>query len=109
MLFFKFVNYYLFLHIVYDNRIVSARESPWAVHLSRYICEVRFSKQSPFILRGVIDHCGQFQNGRRKIHDPLWNVLLQMVSLNFASQHDCVSNPTFYCTFGYLQILECDI
>ena len=34
----------------------------------------------------VIDHCGQFQNGRRKIHVFSRNVLLNMVLLNFASQ-----------------------
>ena len=37
-------------------------------------------------IRRVIDHYGQFQNGRRKIHGFPRNVLLNMVFLNFASQ-----------------------
>ena len=41
-----------------------------------------------FILR-VIDHYCLFQNGRRKIHDFSWNVLLNMVFLNFACQTRC--------------------
>ena len=38
------------------------------------------------LIRRVIDHYGQFQNGRRKIHVFSRNVLLNMVFLNFASQ-----------------------
>ena len=38
------------------------------------------------LIRRVIDHYGQFQNSRRKIHVFSRNVLLNMVFLNFASQ-----------------------
>ena len=38
------------------------------------------------LIRRVIDHYGQFQNGRRKIHGISRNVLLNMVFLNYASQ-----------------------
>ena len=59
--------FFIFLHIVYDNRFVSARKSTWAVPFG--------SEASPkselgyqCLIRRVIDHYGQFQNGRRKIH-----------------------------------------
>ena len=44
------------------------------------------------LIRRVIDHYGQFQNGRRKIHVFPRNVLLNMVFLNFESQarFECV-------------------
>ena len=38
------------------------------------------------LIRPVIYHYGQFQNGRRKIHGFSRNVLFNMVFLNFASQ-----------------------
>ena len=38
------------------------------------------------LIRRVIDHYGQFQNGLRKIHVFSRKVLLNMVFLNFASQ-----------------------
>ena len=37
----------------------------------------------------VIDHYGQFQNGRRKIHDLSRNVLSNMVFLYFTSESQC--------------------
>ena len=38
------------------------------------------------LIRRIIDHYGQLQNGRRKIHVFSRYVLLNMVFLNFASQ-----------------------
>ena len=38
------------------------------------------------LIRRVVDHYGQFQNGRRKIHVFSRSVLLNMIFLNFASQ-----------------------
>ena len=64
---------------------VSALKSPWVVPFG--------SDASPkselgyrCLIRRVIDHYGQFQNGRRKIHGFSRYVLLNMVFINFASQ-----------------------
>ena len=73
------------MHIVHDNRFVSARKSPWAVP---------FGSDTPLkselgyqcLIFQEVDHYGQFQNGRRKIYDFSGNVLPNMVFLNFTSQ-----------------------
>ena len=57
------------------------------------------------MIRPVIDHYGQFQNGRCKIHGFSRNVLLNMVFLNFASQarFECL---IFYRSLKYLQMMD---
>ena len=45
-----------------------------------------FLHESRCLIRRVIDHYGQLQNGRRKIHGFSRNVLFNMGFLNFASQ-----------------------
>ena len=57
------------------------------------------------LIRQIIDHYGQFQNGRCKIHVFSRNVLLNMVFLNFASParfeclilHFIVRSSTYKC------------
>ena len=62
------------------------------------------------LIRRVIDHNDQFQNGRRKIHAFFRNVLMKHGFPKFRiTSTVCVSNLTFYCSFKYLQMLECDI
>ena len=85
MQFFKIFNFLIFLHIVYDNRFVYARKSPWAVPFGSDT-SLRSKFGYRYLIFRVIDHYGQFQNGRRKIHDFSWNVLSNMVFLNFTSQ-----------------------
>ena len=83
----KFQNiiFFIFLHIVYDIMFVSARNSPWAVPFGSYT-SLKSESGYQCLIRRVIDHYGQFQNGRHKIHGFSRNVLLNMVFLNFASQ-----------------------
>ena len=74
-----------FLHIVYGNRFVYARKFPWAVPFGSDTSLKSELGYQCLIFR-VVDHYGQFQNGRRKIHDFSRNVLSNMVFLNFTSQ-----------------------
>ena len=55
------------------------------------------------MIRRVINHYGQFQNGRRKIHGFSRNVLLNMVFLNFASQarFECLILHFIVCSSIY--------
>ena len=64
----------IFLHIVYDNKLVSALKSPWAVAFGSDTSLKSELGYQCLIFR-VIDYYGQFQNGRREIHDFSWNVL----------------------------------
>ena len=76
----------IFLHIVYDNRFVSARKSPWAVPFGSDTSLKSELGYRCLIFR-VIDHYGQFQNDRRKIHDLSWNVLSnKLVFLHYTWQ-----------------------
>ena len=81
-MFSKLSFFFIFLHIVYDNKFVSARKATWAVPFG--------SDASPkselgyqCLIRRVIDHYGQFQNGRRKIHVFSRYVLLNMFFFKF--------------------------
>ena len=74
-----------FLHIVFDSRFCSARKAPWAVPFGSGT-SLKSELGYQCLIRPVIDHYGQFQNGRRKIHVFFRDVLLSMVFLNFASQ-----------------------
>ena len=82
---------FIFLQIVYDNGFVSARKSPCAVPFGSDT-SLKSELGYQCLIGRVIDHYGQFQNGRRKIHVFCRNVLLNMVFLNFASQarFECV-------------------
>ena len=85
MQFFIFFHFFHFLHRVYETRFISARKSPWAVPFGSHT-SLKSESGYQCLIRQVIDHYGQFQNGRRKIHVFSWNVLLNMVFRNFASQ-----------------------
>ena len=65
MQFFKISIFSIFLHIVYDNRFVSARKSPRAVSFGSDTSLKSELGYQCLIFR-VIDHYGQFQNGCRK-------------------------------------------
>ena len=83
-IFLKLLFFFILLHIVYDM-FVSARKSPCAVPLtSDTFLKSELGYQCLILL--IINHYGQFQNGRRKSHDFSWNVLLNIVFLNFACQ-----------------------
>ena len=78
----------IFLHIVYDkfdNRFFYARKSPSVVPFGSDTSLKSELGYQCLIFR-VIDHYGQFQNDRRKIHDFSRNVSSNMVFLNFTSQ-----------------------
>ena len=102
MIFFKIVIFFIFLHIVYDNRFVSARKSPWAVPFGSDI-SLKSELGYQCLIRQVIDHYGQFQNGRRKIHVFSRNILLSMFFLNFASQawFECLILHFIVCSSIY--------
>ena len=85
MQFFKFFIFFIILHIVYDNMFFSMRKSPWAVPFGSDT-SLKSELGYQCLIRRVIDHYGQFQNGRYKVHVFSRNVLLNMVFLNFASQ-----------------------
>ena len=55
------------------------------------------------LIRRVIDHYGQFQNGRRKIHVFSRNVLLYMVFLNFVTlaRFECLILHFIVCSSIY--------
>ena len=82
MHFFLIFIFFIFLHIVYDNRFVSARKAVPFISDTSLMSELGYQ----CLIRRVIYHYGQFQHGRRKIHGFSRNVLLNMVFLNFASQ-----------------------
>ena len=64
---------------------VAAQKSPRAVPFGS---DTFFKSKLGYqcLIRQIIDHYGQFQNGRRKIHVFSRNVLLNVVFLNFTSQ-----------------------
>ena len=84
-IFSNFFIFFIFLHIVYENRFVSAQKSPWAVPFGSYT-SLKSVIGYQCLIRRVIDHYGQFQNGHRKFHGFSLNVLLNMVFFNLASQ-----------------------
>ena len=106
---FKFSFFFIFLQIVYDNMFVSARKSSCAVPFGSDT-SLKSELGYQYLIRRVIDHYGQFQNGRRKIHVFFTKCIIEHGYLKFRITSTAwVCNLKFYCSFKYLQMLECDI
>ena len=85
MIFFKIVNFFHFFAYSLWQQVCYARKSPWAVP---FCSDTSLKSELGYqcLIFWVFDHYGQFQNGRRKIHDFSWNVSSIMFFSNFTSQ-----------------------
>ena len=110
MQFFQFFHLFLFF-FAYNlwQQVRYARKSPWAVPFgSNTFLKSEWGYQC--LIRQVIDHYDQFQNGRSKIHVFFPKYIIEHGFNKFRITSTVrVSSLTFYCSFKYLQMLECDI